>query len=56
MKGKELKEFRREQGWTQAQLADQLGVKQSKVSEWESSKRPIPLYIIRHIQRMVGAI
>lgn len=33
--GKEVKAFRRRQGWTQQQLADHLGIHRPQISEWE---------------------
>jgi transcriptional regulator with XRE-family HTH domain len=35
-----LADWRKEQGYTQQQLADQLGVNQSAVSYWERSLNP----------------
>lgn len=36
--GRTIAQSRKNKGWTQAQLADQLGVHQSHVTRWESDR------------------
>lgn len=37
-----IKELRKEKGWTQEQLASNLGYKRSAISEWETrNKEPV---------------
>lgn len=38
----EMRAFRRECGWSQATVANALGVHYSTVSRWEAGQRPIP--------------
>lgn len=50
-----FKRYRDEKGLTQAQLADQLGVKQSTIAMWESGDRvPGKPELIRHIEQVTG--
>ena len=37
-------------GLSQEELAEILGVRQSRISEWESGARPLPEYIVRLIR------
>jgi transcriptional regulator with XRE-family HTH domain len=50
--GRELKRYRKAQGLKQGKMASELGVQQSKLSEYESGKRPIPLYIEKSFRRL----
>lgn len=36
--GKTIAEFRKERGWTQAELGERLGVHQSHVTRWENDR------------------
>ena len=45
----ELKKLRTDWGLDQRQLADKLGVQQSRISEWEQGRK-IPPYIIKHLE------
>ena len=37
-------------GLSQTEFAEILGVRQSRISEWESGVRPVPEYIVRLIR------
>ena len=37
-------------GLSQIEFAEILGVRQSRISEWESGARPVPEYIVRLIR------
>jgi len=51
MTSQELIEFRQSiKLKNQTELAKMLGVVQQRVSDWESGKRKIPLYIEKHIE------
>jgi transcriptional regulator with XRE-family HTH domain len=43
--GKDLREWRKNQGWNQTQTARYLGVTQAAVSRWEDGNRTIPTTI-----------
>jgi transcriptional regulator with XRE-family HTH domain len=45
VKGKELKEWRQFMSYTQAELAEKLGVDVVTVSRWERGKRKIPSFL-----------
>jgi transcriptional regulator with XRE-family HTH domain len=45
VEGKELKERRQALGWTQAQLADRLGVKPNTVARWENGVLEVPVWL-----------
>lgn len=49
-----FKRFREQKKWTQQKMATELGVKQQRVSDWESGKRRIPLYIEKLIGYLTG--
>ena len=40
--GKQVTELRKEQGWTQAQLAEVLGISQQMIAAYEAGSRKIP--------------
>jgi DNA-binding transcriptional regulator YiaG len=42
MSGTELKDIRERLGYTQAELAKEVGVKTDTVSKWEQGRRNIP--------------
>lgn len=46
----QFKEFKNLNKWTQEQMANALGVKQQRISDWENGKRKIPLYIEKLIE------
>lgn len=48
MDGKEITAFRERCGISQEKMAADLGVSQSRISEYEKDKRPIPLYFEKH--------
>lgn len=41
--GKRLRKLRKEKGWTQVQMADQLGVDRSYISDMERGKKNVCL-------------
>jgi transcriptional regulator with XRE-family HTH domain len=45
MTGKDLKEWRKRWGLSQAALAKRLGVIRLTVTRWESGTRPIPSFL-----------
>jgi transcriptional regulator with XRE-family HTH domain len=54
MDGEELKAARARLGFTQAQLAAELGVHAMTVSKWETGQRGIPEPVARLVQRLVA--
>lgn len=57
MSGKELKEIRERFGYTQAELAKEVGVQTDTVSKWEQGRRNIPAPVeklIRLLARGMG--
>lgn len=54
MKQEDLKQARRQRGWTQAQAAGRLGVSQPYLSLLESGKRHLPLALVRRARRVYG--
>jgi transcriptional regulator with XRE-family HTH domain len=45
--GRAIASVRQAEGWTQAELADKLDVRQSSVSEWErGANAPLALHLI----------
>lgn len=51
MTGEEFQERRLELGWTQALLADRLGVTRSIITHWEQERAPIPRDVERTVLR-----
>ena len=49
MTADELKKLRAGLLLSQADLAELLGVKQPRISEWEKGVNPIPVYIVKLI-------
>jgi transcriptional regulator with XRE-family HTH domain len=51
MTGKNLREWRKNQGWNQTQTARYLGVTQAAVSRWEDGGRTIPttVYVLTYL-------
>src|SRR5262249_49910193 len=54
MTGAELKNARREAGWTQERLAKRLGVSQAYLSLMEAGKRHVPDRVKRHATAVFG--
>ena len=52
MKGKELRSIRKRLGWTQAELAEALGVAENTVARWERDERAIA----EPVARFIGSI
>ncbi len=55
MEGIKFKEIRDELGMTQAQIAEQLGVKENTVYRWEAGRLPISKTValaLAHLERM----
>jgi len=40
-----IAQYRRARGWTQAQLAAELGVHRNTVAGWENGRRPYPIHV-----------
>lgn len=45
----ELKKLRSDWNLSQIELAEELGVKQPRISEWEKGRK-IPPYIVKHLE------
>lgn len=45
MERAELKQRRAALGWTQAKLAEALGVQPNTVTRWENGVLPVPVYV-----------
>jgi transcriptional regulator with XRE-family HTH domain len=54
MTGEELREGRKQRGWTQADLAERLGVSQGYVCLLERGLRPVPRVMAQKVARMLG--
>lgn len=56
MKQREFKAALKELGLKQAEAAEKLGVPggKARISEWERGKRPIPPYIVAHIETLLA--
>lgn len=58
MTANEIREIRKEKGWTQAEMADFLKIRRATISDWETGKKgPIPslaflLERLKKIQQM----
>jgi transcriptional regulator with XRE-family HTH domain len=52
MKPDELKRIRTRLGFTQDQLADEIGVHRVTVAKWEAGSRGIPEPVARLVQRI----
>ncbi|ASR35207.1 transcriptional regulator [Prauserella marina] len=50
-----LREARHEAGLTQVQVAGQLGVPQSFVSNYESGQRRLDVIELRHVAKVIGS-
>lgn len=51
---KALKEFRLGVGWTQAQVAEHLGVQPSTVTMWESGERKPSIITLKKLAQLFG--
>ena len=49
MTGEDLRRLRVAQELSQTDMAELLGVKQPRISEWEKGVSPIPVYIVKLI-------
>jgi transcriptional regulator with XRE-family HTH domain len=52
--GKRLAEARKEKGISQYDLADLIGVQQPVVALYESGKKPIPMFRLPEVARVLG--
>lgn len=48
----DLKAFRKERGWTQERLANELGVDKSTVWRWENDQVQLRGYVAKAIERL----
>lgn len=53
--GRFIAQLRRQQGWTQQQLADALGVNSRSVSRWETGKTMPDLSLLQPLAQALGA-
>ena len=51
---KALKEFRLGAGWTQAQVAEYLGVRPSAVTMWETGERKPNIVTLKKLAQLFG--
>lgn len=51
--GKRIKEARRVRGWTQARLAEKLGISQPNISDWERGKKSPRVTMLPRIYRVL---
>lgn len=49
---RELAEWRKKQGWSQADLAKKLDVDQTRISDWENGRRPLQLEIALRLRSL----
>lgn len=52
--GQAIRAARDARGWTQTQLADAVGVKQTAVSQWETGGRTMDVPTLRAVERALG--
>ncbi len=45
-----VKDFRRYNGWSQDELAKELGIRQQTISEWENKTTPLSRSMSKHLQ------
>ena len=50
--GKIIRELRKENGWTQKQLAEMLNVDNTTISSWELGKNDVPSAIIVQLAKL----
>jgi putative transcriptional regulator len=49
-----IRDFRKEKGWRQVDLAKKLGILQSEVSDIETGKRKPNIYLAKRIAMVLG--
>jgi len=49
-----IRDFRKEKGWRQVDLAQRLGILQSEVSDLETGKRKPNIYLAKRIAKVLG--
>jgi putative transcriptional regulator len=49
-----IRDFRKEKGWRQVDLAERLGILQSEVSDIETGKRKPNIYLAKRIAKVLG--
>ena len=49
-----IRDFRKEKGWRQVDLAQKLGILQSEVSDLETGKRKPNIYLAKRIAKALG--
>jgi putative transcriptional regulator len=49
-----IRDFRKERGWRQVDLAQRLGIQQSEVSDLETGKRRPNIYLAKRIAKVLG--
>jgi putative transcriptional regulator len=49
-----IRDFRKEKGWRQVDLAEKLGILQSEVSDIETGKRKPNIYLAKRIAKVLG--
>jgi len=49
-----IRDFRKEKGWRQVDLARKLGILQSEVSDIETGKRKPNIYLAKRIAKVLG--
>jgi putative transcriptional regulator len=49
-----IRNFRKERGWRQVDLAQKLGILQSEVSDIETGKRKPNIYLAKRIAKVLG--
>lgn len=52
----DIRKFRKDIGWSQEKLADELGVDRSSVSRWENNKSSLRRPVIKVLERLIGDI
>ena len=50
--GKQVAELRKEQGWTQTQLAEALGISQQMIAAYEAGSRKIPASMLPTLAKL----
>lgn len=52
----DIRKFRKDIGWSQEKLADELGVDRSSVSRWENNKSSLRRPVIKVLEQLIGDI
>jgi transcriptional regulator with XRE-family HTH domain len=50
--GKQIAELRKEQGWTQTQLAEVLGISQQMIAAYEAGSRKVPVSMLPTLAKL----